>query len=176
MKKSVTILAALMMVACSSVPKTDSAAAQSNPSQVSDKDAALVAAASSAPVSAESLELSQMKAELEALQSQSNFFDYKKYEIKPEYLDIIKKQAEFLKAHANDVVTLQGHADERGGVKYNFELGNKRAKGGQQKLGKDGVSGKQIQVVSLGKTQPRLSCHEEKCWKENRRVDFQHRT
>lgn len=175
MKKIATIVAALMVVACSSAPKSDSSAAQSKANQVNDKDAAVVSAASNAPVSAESLELSKLKAELEALQQQSNFFDYNKYAIKPEYQEIIKKQAEFLKAHSNDVVTLEGNADERGSEKYNLELGSKRAKAVQKSLEKYGVSAKQIKVVSLGKSQPRLTCHEEKCWKENRRVDFQHR-
>jgi peptidoglycan-associated lipoprotein len=166
-------MAALMVVACASSPKSDSAAAKSIPA--SDAKTPVVAAAISAPVSAENLELSKLNAELQALQKQSDFFDTAKYAIKPEYQEIIKKQAEFLKAHSNDVVTLAGNADERGSEKYNLTLSGKRAKAVQKSLEKYGVPAKQIKLVALGKDHPRLTCHEEKCWKENRRVDFEHR-
>lgn len=166
-------MAALMVVACASSPKSDSSATKTT--QPTDAKAPVAAAATPAPVSAENLELSKLNAELQALQKQSDFFDTAKYEIKPEYQEVIKKQAEFLKAHSNDVVTLAGNADERGGEKYNLTLSGKRAKAVQKSLEKYGVPAKQIKLVALGKDHPRLTCHEEKCWKENRRVDFEHR-
>lgn len=174
MKKLVTIMAALMVVACASSPKSDSSATHAA-TPATDAKSPVVTAASPAPVAAENLGLSKLNAELQALQKQSDFFDTAKYEIKPEYQEVIKKQAEFLKAHSNDVVTLAGNADERGGEKYNLTLSGKRAKAVQKSLEKYGVPAKQIKLVALGKDHPRLTCHEEKCWKENRRVDFEHR-
>lgn len=173
MKKLAAIMAALMIVACASSPQSDSSKTHATPA--TDTKSPIVAVENPAQVSAENLELSKLDAELQALQNQSDFFDTAKYEIKPEYQEIIKKQAEFLKAHSNDVVTLLGNADERGGEKYNLTLSGKRAKAVQKCLEKYGVPAKQIRLVSMGKDHPRLTCHKEKCWKENRRVDFEHR-
>lgn len=174
MKIIAVVLASLLVVACSSSPKMASSltstANEKNVAQTSnviDKNAA--------PVSTVNIELNKLSAELHQLQQQSDFFDYAKFAIKPEYQGVIQKQAEFLKAHRNDLVTLEGNADERGSEEFNHDLGNKRANAVKKSLEKFGVPAKQIKIVSLGKDKPRLSCHEEKCWKENRRVDFEHR-
>jgi len=178
MNKLAIIFVPLLVVACSTSPKTSSSltssegdkkATQSAPA--GDKNTAEVAA----PMSAAKIELSKLDAELQQLQKQSDFFDYAKAVIKPEYQGVIQKQAEFLKTHSNDLVTLEGNADERGGEEFNFALGDRRAKAVRKSLEKFGVPAKQIKIVSLGKDKPRLTCHEEKCWKENRRVDFEHR-
>jgi peptidoglycan-associated lipoprotein len=176
MKKIALITAALLVVACSSTPKSDSTAAQAKATQATDTTApATTAASAPAPVTAEKLALDKLNAELQALQNQSSFFDTAKYAIKPEFEDVLKKHAEFLKAHSSAVVTLEGNADERGTDEYNQKLGEKRAKAVKKTLVKLGVPSKQIKVVSYGESRPRQSCHEEKCWKENRRVDFGHR-
>lgn len=181
MKKIVVVLASLLVVACSSSPKSASSFASTGndknaaqTSQMSEKNVAEASGGNSAPVPTANIELSKLNAELQQLQQQSDFFDYAKFSIKPEYLGVIRKQAEFLKTHSNDLVTLEGNADERGSEEFNHELGKKRANAVKNSLEKFGVPAKQIKIVSLGKDKPRLSCHEEKCWKENRRVDFEH--
>jgi peptidoglycan-associated lipoprotein len=172
MKKIALLTAALLVVACSSTPKSDSTAAQSKAPQATDTT---TAASAPAPVTAEKLALDKLNAELQALQNQSSFFDTAKYAIKPEFESVLKKHAEFLKAHSSAVVTLEGNADERGSEERNMKLGEKRAKAVKKSLVKFGVPAKQIKVVSYGESRPRQTCHEEKCWKENRRVDFGHR-
>jgi peptidoglycan-associated lipoprotein len=173
MKKIALLTAALLVVACSSTPKSDSTAAQSKAPQAADTNVpATTAASTPAPVSAEKLALDKLNAELQAMQNESSFFDTAKYAIKPEFQDVIKKHAEFLKAHSDIVVTLEGNADERGSDGYNMKLGEKRAKAVKKTLVKFGVPSKQIKLVSYGESRPRQTCHEEKCWKENRRVDF----
>lgn len=172
MNKLAIVFVPLLIVACSTSPtslESDKNAVQT--STVGDKNAAEV----SATMSAAKIELSKLDEELQRLQKQSNFFDYAKAVIKPEYQGVIQKQAEFLKAHSHDIVTLEGNADERGSAEYNYDLGNKRAMAVGKSLEQFGVPAKQIKIVSLGKDKPRLTCHEEKCWKENRRVDFEHR-
>jgi peptidoglycan-associated lipoprotein len=175
MKKIALLTAALLVVACSSTPKSDSTAAQAKAPQATDTSASTTAASTPAPVTAEKLALDKLNAELQALQNQSSFFDTAKYAIKPEFESVLKKHAEFLKAHSNAVVTLEGNADERGSEERNMKLGDKRAKAVKKSLVKLGVPAKQIKVVSYGESRPRQTCHEEKCWKENRRVDFGHR-
>lgn len=166
MKKIAVVLASLLVVACASTPKTDSSLAN-------DKNTA--ASANVAPASAAEIELSKLTAAIQNLEKQSDYFDYNKALVKPQYQDVIRKEAEFIKTHKQDVVTLEGNADERGSNQYNLTLGDERAVAVEKSLQKLGVSAAQIKVVSLGKEKPRLSCHQEKCWKENRRVDFVHK-
>ncbi len=169
MKKTAVVLASLMVAACSSSPKT-------NVAQVSQPNAKNASTVASAPATtAADLELSKLNAAIQQLQKQSDYFDYNKYVIKSQYQNVIQKEAEFIKTHKNDFITLEGNADERGGEGYNLALGEKRAEAVQKSLLKYGVPANQIKLVSLGKDKPRLTCHEEKCWKENRRVDFQHK-
>ncbi len=162
MKKIAFVLASLLVAACSSTHKADTAAAPQTTA---------APAAVSAPQSA----ASKLAAELQGLQADSVYFDFDKSVVKPAFHDAIQKQADFIKEHKNDVVTLQGNADERGTEKYNLALGNRRAKAVREALGRLGVPASQIKTVSLGKDHPRLLCHEEKCWQENRRVDFVHK-
>ncbi len=162
MKKMAVTLASLLVVACTSPHKADSPLAP----QSSDKN--------TSPVSTAVVDLNQLAAEIQKLEKQSDYFDYDKFAIKPEYENVIQKEAEFIKNHTQDFVTLEGNADERGSNKYNLDLGNKRAIAVEKELVMLGVPPTQLKVVSLGKERPRLTCHEEKCWKENRRVDFVH--
>jgi peptidoglycan-associated lipoprotein len=171
MKKIAFILASVLVAACSSTHKADtSQATQTNPQSATTATSPATASVSSADVV-----MSKLAAEVQALQKVSTYFDFDKSVIKPEFKDDIRKQATFIKNHKNDVVTLEGNCDERGSVEYNHALGDRRAKAVKNDLKLLGVPAAQIRTVSLGKGKPRLSCHEEKCWKENRRVDFIHK-
>jgi peptidoglycan-associated lipoprotein len=66
---------------------------------------------------------------------------------------------------------LEGNADERGSREYNLALGQNRAEAVKHALQLLGVPDSQVEVVSFGEEKPRSTCHEEKCWAENRRVD-----
>lgn len=172
MKKIAVVLAALMMTACAASPKIDS----SQPSKSNDKNAS--AQTDSHTLSAAELESRRLAAEksaIQALQKQSVYFDFDQFSVKAEYKNTVQNQADFIKSHGNDIVTLEGNADERGSNEYNLALGDKRAGAVQKNLSMLGVSAKQIRAVSFGEEKPRLLCHEEKCWNENRRVDFAHR-
>lgn len=108
------------------------------------------------------------------LKNKSVYFDFDKSAVKSGYRNIIQQQANFIKSHGNDSVSVEGNCDERGSSKYNLALGERRANAVRKELETLGVSASQIKTVSFGKEKPRLTCHEEKCWKENRRVDFVH--
>jgi peptidoglycan-associated lipoprotein len=69
-------------------------------------------------------------------------------------------------------IILAGNADERGSTAYNLALGSRRANAVKNSLIIMGVLKTQIKVISYGNSKPRLTCHEEKCWQQNRRVDF----
>lgn len=169
MKKMAVVLASLLVAACASSQKTN----VSQDQQPSQQKSPAVSSAST-PSAAE-IELNKLNAEIQQLQQQSDYFDYNKYSVKSQYLNVIQKEAEFIKGHKNDLITLEGNADERGSDGYNLALGEKRAQAVEKILVKYGVAANQIKLVTYGKEKPRLSCHAEKCWKENRRVDFSHK-
>lgn len=104
------------------------------------------------------------------------YFDYDNFSIKPQYQDLVKQNADFMKQVAKDSVVLEGNADERGSTEYNLALGQKRAEAVRKVLVLMGVPDARIEAISYGEEKPRATCHDEKCWQENRRVDFAHKT
>jgi peptidoglycan-associated lipoprotein len=164
MRRNMVLMAALLsLAACSTSNKPDTSAAsetQQSPTGVEAKSA-------TARVNAE-------QAQLEQLSKVAVYFDFDKSKVKSEFQDGIKQQADFMLAYKNDKVTLEGNCDERGSAEYNLALGERRAYSVERELKVLGVPGDRIKTVSNGKEKPHLTCHEEKCWKENRRVDFMH--
>ena len=55
------------------------------------------------------------------------FFAFNRYDVTGENLEILKAQAEWLKAHPAALILIEGHADERGTREYNLALGERRA-------------------------------------------------
>ncbi|MFZ2302646.1 MAG: peptidoglycan-associated lipoprotein Pal [Gallionella sp.] len=188
MKKIAIILIPVLLVACASSPKTESktpVTANTGASKINQaetdarklEDARLLEAArklEEARLEA-ARKLEEARNEARELQKQSVYFDFDKYVVKPEYRAVVRRQAEFVKKHKNVTVTLEGNADERGSNEYNLALGDKRANAVRKNMELLGVSSNQIRAVSMGEEKSRLSCHEEKCWKENRRNDFIHK-
>ena len=85
---------------------------------------------------------------------------------------VIEANAAYLTQHPRQRVQLEGNCDESGSVMYNVGLGYLRADGVREALEAGGVKPGQITTVSNGKSKPRLSCHAERCYKENRRTDI----
>jgi len=85
---------------------------------------------------------------------------------------LVQEHAKYLSAHPGVKVRLEGNCDERGSNEYNLALGQRRADGVKKLLRAGGVQARQIETVSNGEEKPKLSCHEEKCWQENRRTDL----
>lgn len=161
------LLIPFVLTACASSPQTKSTeAGTAVPPQTqetaADKEATGIAAETPPGV---------LSNQLQEMQKKSVYFDFDSFNIKPEYRDVIQQQAEFLKTNAGSV-TLEGNSDERGSAEYNLALGDKRAHAVRKALEIFGVKSNQINVVSFGEEKPRSTCHEEKCWGENRRVDF----
>ncbi len=175
MKKVAVILFPILLAACASEPKTGSQPSQSGGAANKPPAAAQSGASGINQAEIEARKLEEARNEARELQKQSVYFDFNKYVVKPEHQNIVQRQAEFVKTHKNVTVTLEGNADERGSNEYNLALGDKRANAVRKDLELLGVPATQIRVVSMGEENPRLSCHEEKCWKENRRNDFIHK-
>lgn len=85
---------------------------------------------------------------------------------------LVAEHAKYLSAHPGVKVRLEGNCDERGSNEYNLALGQRRAEGVKKLLRAGGASASQLDAVSNGEEKPKLACHAEKCWKENRRTDL----
>lgn len=100
----------------------------------------------------------------------SIFFDYNEFVVKPEYQDMLRQNFGGQKISAP--IRLEGNADERGSSEYNLALGQKRSEAVKKQLMVLGVPEAQLEAVSFGSEKPRETCHEERCWAVNRRVDL----
>ncbi|MDR0458797.1 MAG: OmpA family protein [Burkholderiaceae bacterium] len=105
----------------------------------------------------------------------SIYFDVNSAIIKPEYQSVIQTQADYLRAHPDVRVTLQGNADERGASGRNLSLGTRRADAVRRALEGYGVSASQISTVSFGDLSPANPAKDESAYAKNRRVDFSYR-
>ena len=101
------------------------------------------------------------------------YFPFDKDEVFLKDMDLIQKNAEWLKQNRDAVVILEGHCDENGPDKYNMELGDRRARTVKYHLVQQGVPHEKIiMVVSFGEKRPLDPKHNYDAWKKNRRVEF----
>ncbi|MCA1853134.1 MAG: peptidoglycan-associated lipoprotein Pal [Beggiatoa sp.] len=100
------------------------------------------------------------------------YFEYDSDEVKAEYRPIIEAQAAYLANHPQTVITLEGHADERGTREYNLALGERRALAVRRQLTLLGGSDGQARTVSFGEERPARDGHDEEAYGQNRRVEI----
>lgn len=171
MKKIASVVAtSLLLAACSSTPKAVTSDNTSNAGNGAAANTAVPATPSQTELDAQKL-----TAQMDALKKDSVYFDFDKFAVKTEFSAALKHEADWMREHKSDRVTLEGNTDDRGSTEYNLALGGKRAHAVHQTLAALGVPSARIKDVSLGEEKPRASCEEEKCWQENRRVDFVHK-
>lgn len=100
------------------------------------------------------------------------YFEYDSSTIKAEDIVIVEGHVQHMLNHPNVIVTLSGHADERGSREYNLALGQRRAQSIKRQMTLLGVSANRISVISLGEEKPLVNEHNEHAWSRNRRVEF----
>ena len=99
-------------------------------------------------------------------------FDFDKYAIRPEDAKILDQNAAWMKANPNDLILIEGHADERGTNEYNLALGDRRARATKDSLIAQGVQASRLTTISYGEERPLCVEHNEACWAKNRRAHF----
>lgn len=99
-------------------------------------------------------------------------FAFDSYKLDSKAKDILKANADWLKANPNAKAQVEGHCDERGTNEYNMALGAHRARAGHDYLKGLGIQGSRLSTVSYGEEMPLDPGHNEAAWARNRRDHF----
>ena len=100
------------------------------------------------------------------------YFDFDKAELRENDRATLVKNGETLKKFDFLIVTIEGHADERGTIEYNLALSDRRARLSYDYLIGIGIAPNRIKAVAYGKEIPVCSESSEDCWQRNRRAHF----
>ncbi len=147
----------------------------SGPGGTADMDATVTVGTAPPPAPAATAP-TMTAAEMLAKQVQDIHFDYDKSDLRPEDQPILQADATALKTifstDPSFVVTIEGHADERGSAEYNIGLGDRRAASVRDALVTMGLPTEKMRTVSYGKERPVCTDETEDCYARNRRVHF----
>lgn len=100
------------------------------------------------------------------------YFDFNKYDVRPEYRDLLRQKAELMRQYPSIRVRIEGNCDERGTQEYNLALGERRARAAYEYMIMLGVNPNQLEMISYGKERPAVQGSGEHVWNLNRRDDF----
>ncbi len=185
--KSISFVS-LLVLACLVVlwgcpKKTEMTSAPETPKETSAEDAAKAAEAqraAEAAAAAKAAEEARLAKEAEARERAAAastglkpvYFDYDKSNVRDDAGQIMKANADWLKAHSRVRIRIEGNCDERGTKEYNQALGQRRSASAKKYLTDMGVSAQRITLLSYGKEKPVCAGHDESCMQQNRRDDF----
>ena len=96
------------------------------------------------------------------------FYDFDKFNLKPEARKTLERQANWLKKYPNIRVLVAGNCDERGTREYNLALGERRANSAKTYLVSLGIGADRIRTISYGKERPTALGSNEAAWAQNR--------
>jgi OOP family OmpA-OmpF porin len=98
-------------------------------------------------------------------------FDTNKAVVKPQYLDNVKKVADFMRLYANTTADIEGHTDSKGSATLNKKLSQRRADAVREALvSKFGIDASRLRAIGYGKDRPIADNKTEAGRQKNRRV------
>lgn len=100
------------------------------------------------------------------------YFEFDRYDLKPDARAALKANADWLKANLSARVEIEGHCDERGTNEYNLALGAKRAQAAKDYLVTLGIAKDRLSTKSYGEELPVCKEQNEECWQKNRHDRF----
>jgi peptidoglycan-associated lipoprotein len=131
------------------------------------------------PIEQANIEQEQLKAPeappvdpSKAFATRAIYYDYDAYNVREQYLTVLQAHGQFLLAHKEVKIRVEGNCDERGSREYNLALGQRRADSVKRALMLMGVPAQQIEAVSFGSEKPKAASHDEQAYAENRRSDL----
>lgn len=102
------------------------------------------------------------------------YFDFDSNVVHEDDRPAIEANADYLVAHPNVRIILEGHTDPRGSREYNIGLGERRAKAVAEILTAKGVRSSQIRIVSYGAEKLASPGRTESDYQLDRRVVLAH--
>jgi peptidoglycan-associated lipoprotein len=103
-------------------------------------------------------------------------FDFDRADLRPDTVDTLIAHVGWLKDHADTVLLIEGHCDERGTTEYNVSLGERRAQSVRDHLSAHGIAPDRISTTSYGRERPVCVKSTDECRKINRRAEFRVKT
>jgi len=100
------------------------------------------------------------------------FFDFDKYELKPESNTELKKVIQFLKSNPDIRIEIAGYTDNKGSASYNLKLSKNRAISVFEYLVTEGVASDRVSFKGYGQSDPIASNENEIGRAKNRRIEF----
>jgi len=100
------------------------------------------------------------------------YFEFDKSSLTSKSIQTLKSAVNALNENSSIMITLSGHADERGTREYNLALGQRRAEAVSDYFVLNGISPERITVKSFGEERPVEFGQDEKSYSKNRRVEI----
>jgi peptidoglycan-associated lipoprotein len=100
-------------------------------------------------------------------------FDFDKSDLRDDAKANLDAKIPVLMANSDVALRISGHADERGSSEYNLALGQRRAAAAKRYLVERGVADSRVETTSFGEERPLCTDHNETCWAQNRRDEFE---
>ena len=100
------------------------------------------------------------------------FFDFDKYDLRPESFVELDRVVKFLKDYPNVEIEMSAHTDSRGSDEYNVVLSKNRAASVRTYILSKGIAVSRIVSEGYGETRPVATNETDEGHQENRRVEF----
>lgn len=107
-----------------------------------------------------------------AIRLNNVFFDFGKYDLRPESFPELERLAEFLKSNTSLRIELGGHTDNVGKDTDNLTLSQNRVNSVMSYVASRGVDAARLKAKGYGETKPVTSNDTEEGRQQNRRVEF----
>lgn len=101
------------------------------------------------------------------------FFDFDASSVNAEYQSYLDTQVKYIKSGKFANIVLSGYCDERGGIEYNYALGEKRAQYVKDYYVRYGISPATIKTVSYGKEIKLVHGDNDDAYMQNRAVTIE---
>ena len=102
------------------------------------------------------------------------YFDLDSDRVRSDFNAVVNCHAQYVRDVPGAMLTLEGHADERGTREYNLGLAERRAGAVQSLMTSQGAKQSQLNLTSYGEERPVCDESSESCWSKNRRVELRY--
>ena len=100
------------------------------------------------------------------------YFEYDQFNLTSKSIQALKGVAELMNRNQKIIISIEGHADERGTREYNLALGQRRAESVANYLIANGVKRSRLITKSYGEERPLSLGSNDIAWSKNRRVEI----